>query len=290
MSLENKYKKPRSVLTNSLGLNVWRRVSDLATDLFALGLNREATYSSESIPFFLAECRRRTFVRAYYLDKIFATVFNRPPRISSRHADCKLPLDIPDDALFAISPEVLSEIKINLTHDGWNTNGIRSTATWARLRYILGEFREETAEYQIRSTPSIDSSKLRYIAVPLYYYHLYKPNSFQGSLRPMPSNLVQSSSTSNVRSKLLDLRFTPCSLLPTWESILVLSSHSFSDISNAWRVSYIYSPGVTRSVCKHAGNSHVDGELVESRQLPVLTTRSPWNCNISICSQYILKT
>ncbi|KAJ5408499.1 hypothetical protein N7509_002382, partial [Penicillium cosmopolitanum] len=181
-----------SLFEGDASLNVWRRVSDLATDLYALGLNREATYSSESIPFFLAECRRRTFVRAYYLDKIFATVFNRPPRISSRHADCKLPLDIPDDALFTISsPEVLSEIKTNLTHDGWNTNGIRSTATWARLRYILGEFREETAEYQIRSTPSIDSSKLRDLSdrcrqtwCSLPAHLMYDPNCWTSDLPP----------------------------------------------------------------------------------------------------------
>lgn len=176
VSLES-HRQPKSALMNIPGLNVWRRVGDLATDLFALGLNREATYSSESIPFFLAESRRKTFVRAYYLDKIFATVFNRPPRISSRHADCKLPLDIPDDALFAISPETLSEIKNNPTHDGWNTSGICTPATWARLRYILGEFREETAEYQIRSTSSIDATKLRYIVVPVYYYHQYRPNN-----------------------------------------------------------------------------------------------------------------
>lgn len=137
-------------------------MSDLATDLFALGLNREATYSPELIPLFLAECRRKIFARAYYLDKIFSAVFNRPPRISSRHADCKLPLDIPDDAPLTTSLEDLREIKSNSSHDGWNSDGIISTATWARLRYILGEFREEIAEYQIRSTPAVDATKLRY--------------------------------------------------------------------------------------------------------------------------------
>lgn len=101
------------------------------------------------------------------MDKIFATVFSRPPRISSRHADCKLPLDISDDALFTTSPELLSTIKKSLTHEGWNMDGIHNAATWARLRYILGEFREETAEYQIRSTPSIDAAKLRYLAIDL---------------------------------------------------------------------------------------------------------------------------
>jgi hypothetical protein len=94
----------------------------------------------------------------------------------------------------------------------------------------------------------------------------------------MPSNLVQSSSTFNVRSKLLDLRFIPCSLLPARESILVISSYSFPDISNAWRVPYIHSSRVTRSIRRHAGDRRVDGELVESHHL--LATRPAWTCNI----------
>lgn len=98
-----------------IGLGVWRRVGDFATDLQVLGLNRETTYST--IPFFLAECRRRTFARAYYLDKVFAAVFNRPPRISARHADCQLPLDLSDDELFT-SPDRLQEINHKLTSDG----------------------------------------------------------------------------------------------------------------------------------------------------------------------------
>lgn len=126
-------------------------------------------------PFFLAECRRKTFVKVYYLDKIFATVFNRPPRISSRYADCELPLDISDEELFATTPETLSEIKDNLTHDGWNTDKNYRIATSVRLRYILREFREEIVEYQIRSTQSIDVVKLRYLVPSLNLQSNPKP-------------------------------------------------------------------------------------------------------------------
>lgn len=142
-----------------LGLGVWRRVGDLATDLLALGLNREATHSAT--PFFLAECRRRSFVRAYYLDKVFAAVFNRSPRITARHADCKLPLDLSDDEIFTSSDKI-EQAKGNLTQDGWNTDGKYRAATWARIRYILAEFREEIVEYQYRSIQPADNIKLRY--------------------------------------------------------------------------------------------------------------------------------
>lgn len=130
----------------------------MATDLLALDLNREATYSE--IPFFVAECRRRNFVRAFYLDKVFAAVFNRPPRIIARHANCKLPLDLSDDELF-LSPNQLQTAKDSLTPDGWNTHGKHRSATWARIRYILAEFREEIVEYQFRSIQTADVIKLR---------------------------------------------------------------------------------------------------------------------------------
>ncbi|KAJ5085414.1 hypothetical protein N7532_010185 [Penicillium argentinense] len=172
-------------------LGVWRRLGDLATDLFALGLNREATYSSENIPFFLAEGRRKTFVRAYYLDKIFAMVFNRPPRISSRHADCKLPLDLSDYEIFAVTLKTIGDVKKNLTQDGWNTDRNYRAATWARLRYILGEFREETVEYQIRSTQPADAVKLRDLSgrchrawCSLPAHLLYNPACWTSDLPP----------------------------------------------------------------------------------------------------------
>ncbi|KAJ5266744.1 hypothetical protein N7478_009552 [Penicillium angulare] len=149
-----------TLLEGEASLGVWRRVGDLATDLLALDLNREATYSAT--PFFVAECRRRNFARAYYLDKAFAAVFNRPPRIIACHADCKLPLDLPDDNLF-LPPDQLKNARYSLTPDGWNTDGKHISATWLRIRYILAEFFEEIVEYQFRSIQTADAMKLRLI-------------------------------------------------------------------------------------------------------------------------------
>ncbi|KAJ5775870.1 uncharacterized protein N7511_000881 [Penicillium nucicola] len=170
-------------------LGVWRRVGDLATDLLALGLNREATYSDT--PFFLAQCRRRTFARAYYLDKVFAAVFNRPPRINSRHADCSLPLDLSDDELFTSSDQQ-EQAKCNLTQDGWNTDGKHRAATWVRIRYILAQFREETVEYQFRSIQPADTIKLRDLSNRcqqawnrLPYYLQYRQDCWKSNLPPI---------------------------------------------------------------------------------------------------------
>ncbi|PKY08301.1 hypothetical protein P168DRAFT_262612 [Aspergillus campestris IBT 28561] len=159
--LANENAHLRSFLEGDASLGVWRLVGDLTTDLLALGLNREATYSPERTPFFLAECRRRCFVTEYYLEKMFGLVFNLPPRITSRYVDVKLPLDLSDDELFAQTPKELEEAKSRLTEDGWNTDGKFRAATWARLRYILSQFREGIVEYHFQASPTADPAQLR---------------------------------------------------------------------------------------------------------------------------------
>ncbi|KAJ5048054.1 hypothetical protein NUH16_006552 [Penicillium rubens] len=159
--LANENAELRSFLEGDASLGVWRLVGDLTTDLLALGLNREATYSPERTPFFLAECRRRCFVTEYYLEKMFGLVFNLPPRITSRYVDVKLPLDLSDDEIFAQTPEELEEAKDRLTEDGWNTDGKLRAATYARLRYILSQFREGIVEYHFQASQAADPAQLR---------------------------------------------------------------------------------------------------------------------------------
>ncbi|KAL4746049.1 hypothetical protein BDW72DRAFT_207673 [Aspergillus terricola var. indicus] len=159
--LANENAQLRSFLEGDASLSVWRLVGDLTTDLLALGLNREATYSPERIPFFLAECRRRYFVTEYHLEKMFGLVFNLPPRITSRYVDVKAPLDLSDDELFAQTPKELEEAKGRLTEDGWNTDGKFRAATWARLRYILSRFREGIVEYNFQASQAADPAQLR---------------------------------------------------------------------------------------------------------------------------------
>ncbi|PLB40808.1 uncharacterized protein BDW47DRAFT_134602 [Aspergillus candidus] len=159
--LANENAHLRSFLEGDASLGVWRLVGDLTTDLLALGLNREATYSPERTPFFLAECRRKCFVTEYYLEKMFGLVFNLPPRITSRYVDVKLPLDLSDDEIFAQTPKELEEAKNRLTEDGWNTDGKFRAATWARLRYILSQFREGIVEYHFQASQTADPAQLR---------------------------------------------------------------------------------------------------------------------------------
>ncbi|KAJ5225196.1 hypothetical protein N7468_006421 [Penicillium chermesinum] len=149
-----------TLLAGDAGLHGWRRVSDLSNDVFALGLNREATYSSRAIPFFLAECRRKTYASSYYLDKVFAIVLSRPPRMSARHADCKLPLDLASRDIFVSSEAEVESSCRKVTSDGWANDSRYHTTTWARVRCILGVFREEMIEFQISAVRPVDKTKL----------------------------------------------------------------------------------------------------------------------------------
>nr|OQO31747.1 hypothetical protein B0A51_00649 [Rachicladosporium sp. CCFEE 5018] len=143
-----------TLVEGDASLGVWRRLGDIANEVLALGFHREATHSASSTPFFLAEIRRRVFSSVYQYDKAYAILFDRPPRIASRYADCKAPLDLSDEQVLADTPEALELIKTYVTEEGWNVReGFRST-TWARIRYSLGAFREELIEHYLGSGPA----------------------------------------------------------------------------------------------------------------------------------------
>ncbi|KAI3341531.1 hypothetical protein F4824DRAFT_515086 [Ustulina deusta] len=150
-----------SILKGDEGLQVWRRFGDLATDIFALGLHREETYALQKVPAFLAETRRKTFAAAYHLDKVFASVYHRPPKISKRYSDCKMPLDLSDDDLLACSLQSSQMSEVKLTPEGWNIERDYRATTWARVRFILATFREEAIEKQFQPIATIQDADLR---------------------------------------------------------------------------------------------------------------------------------
>ncbi|OQE44564.1 hypothetical protein PENCOP_c002G02758 [Penicillium coprophilum] len=138
--------------------NVWRRLGDLTTDVCALGLHRESTHAGK-MPFYISQCRRRTFAAAYQVDKLICTFFDRPPRILRRYSDCKMPLDISDDEILAGENQV-KRISLVLDPNGWSATARYTSSTWARVRYILGVFREEVLEFPFRSFTDENKAKL----------------------------------------------------------------------------------------------------------------------------------
>jgi hypothetical protein len=142
------------ILTGSI---TWNRLGELATHIFELGVHKD---NPSSLPLFILESRRRLFAASYQLDKSIATFLGRPPRISWRHSDCLLPLDISDEAL-AGPPHTLEAAQRSLDTNGWNTNKVYQPASWIRLRFIISTFREEILELSLQKSSLNRTEKLQ---------------------------------------------------------------------------------------------------------------------------------
>jgi hypothetical protein len=123
--------------------------------MYAVGIHKES--NGTSLPFFILETRRRVFCHAYNADKQIATFLGRPPRLSKRHTDIKLPLDLADAELTADAPTLAAAISA-LDAGGWNTAARYHRASWIRLRYLSATIREEILEYSHMPLPLPPSS------------------------------------------------------------------------------------------------------------------------------------
>ena len=105
----------------------WRRVNELATQIYALGIHKAST--SANVPVWLKETRLRIFCSSYNQDKSLSTFVGRPPRISKRYTDINLPLDLSDEDTVGDN-DVLNRAIQALDKDGWNTKGRWLRASW----------------------------------------------------------------------------------------------------------------------------------------------------------------
>lgn len=97
----------------------------------------------------MLECRRRQFAATYQLDKNLATFLGRPPRIPLRYCDCRMPLDISDEALAADGLGLNSPQEV-IDSRGWNINGLFQRSSWLRVRFIVNTFRDEILEVSLQ--------------------------------------------------------------------------------------------------------------------------------------------
>lgn len=105
----------------------WRRIGELSTQIYALGIHKEST--SANMPVWLKETRRRIFCSAFNQDKAISTFLGRPIRISQRHTDISMPLDVSDEELVS-ERATLDTAMATLDKDGWNTKGRYLRASW----------------------------------------------------------------------------------------------------------------------------------------------------------------
>ncbi|OKL61317.1 hypothetical protein UA08_03740 [Talaromyces atroroseus] len=121
----------------------WRKLGELSTVIFALGLHRPKPNDS-SAPLFLLEIRRRVMTGAFLLDKQLATLLGRPPRIAWQYCDAQMPLDLPYEDIFVASDgKDEDNMMKRIGPDGWNVDGQFNSGSQARLYLIFAIMREK---------------------------------------------------------------------------------------------------------------------------------------------------
>jgi hypothetical protein len=136
-----------SLVNGDSNYRVWRRLGDLSTTIFALGLHQEIKTSPE-VPFWLAEIRKRCFATTYAVDKLMATFVGRPPRISRRYCSIQIPLDI-EIADLALSDEDLNHKLSQLDPDGWYHDGVMRRSAYMRTFLVTSRIREDILEISL---------------------------------------------------------------------------------------------------------------------------------------------
>ena len=136
-----------SQIVGDSSYRVWRRLGDLSTTVFALGLHQEIK-TSPDVPFWLAEIRKRCFATVYAVDKLMATFVGRPPRISRRYCSIQVPLDI-EVADLALSDEDLNLKLSQLDADGWYHDGTMRRSAYMRTFLVTSRIREDILEISL---------------------------------------------------------------------------------------------------------------------------------------------
>ncbi|KAK3063144.1 hypothetical protein LTS18_002648 [Coniosporium uncinatum] len=158
-----------------------RRCGELISSALALGLH-ENIQPSASIPFFLAELRKRAFASAYGDDKIASIFLGRPPRLSHRYCVIQAPLDLHEDELLSEGAELQSALN-GLDADGWNKAGLVRRCGWVRVGLRSNIIREDILELSLGNHSKEETtvlaeaiiSKLRkqYADLPPHYRPAY---------------------------------------------------------------------------------------------------------------------
>jgi hypothetical protein len=116
------------------------------------------------VPLWLRETRRRVYCSAYNQDKSISTFLGRPIRISQRHADISMPLDLGDDETTG-DREATEQAIQALDAEGWNTKERWLRASWIRVRHISLRFREEILEFSLLKIDATVEKQLLYVVL-----------------------------------------------------------------------------------------------------------------------------
>jgi hypothetical protein len=129
----------------------------MATEVLALGISRE-TMVKANAPFFLAECRRKTYAKSYNISVGIASLFDRPSLLCTRHSDVLPPLELSDDELISATTDWTS-VSSKLSTSGWSTEDVYYPTSFLRMRLRWAQLREEVLDVSLQTpnTAMVDS-------------------------------------------------------------------------------------------------------------------------------------
>ncbi|EED16901.1 conserved hypothetical protein [Talaromyces stipitatus ATCC 10500] len=145
----------------------WRKLGDLSTIVFALGLHRPKP--DPSVPLFLLEIRKRAMSAGFALDKQLATLLGRPPRIAWGYCDIQYPLDLSYETICQIS-EGKDDLSRHIGADGWNLDDTVTSGTRGRVNIMLAIIREKVLALSL--SPHSDDLEQRVSATCAEHDHL----------------------------------------------------------------------------------------------------------------------
>lgn len=114
----------QTLLYGDASYPAWKRVGDISSCLFALGLHQQIKVTPE-VPRWLAELRKHNLMFAYSIDKSMAVFVGRPPRINRRYIRLDIPMCLAEDEL-ALPPAELEDLIAQRGGAIWNPDNIET--------------------------------------------------------------------------------------------------------------------------------------------------------------------
>lgn len=109
------------VLQGTRSYATYRTTGEALSAVVAMGLH-QGIKANNRVPFFLAELRKRSFLKAYLQEIGLATILGRPPRLSYRYCTVDAPLDLEDTQLMQTGDELAATLATSLDENGYNTS------------------------------------------------------------------------------------------------------------------------------------------------------------------------
>ncbi|KAJ6007697.1 hypothetical protein N7540_011673 [Penicillium herquei] len=134
-----------------------RLEGNMTSVFLGLGFHR-GIQSDPSMPFYLAELRKRSIAWAHDYDKVVASFISRPTRLSRHFCVVDLPLDLPDAVVMGTIEEFL-KARENLDENGWNKDKVPLPVSRQRVQLMTCMIREEALELKIG--PSVPDMEVK---------------------------------------------------------------------------------------------------------------------------------